>query len=602
MSYFFLCLIFVLTPVFAEEVVEELQAVQVTAKKNVSDFNFSQPESITTEDLEKEATGLLAPQLNQHPGVIASQNGGPGGQVSFFIRGTQAAQVAFTIDDLKMNDTSNPNRGFDAAFFSAPFLSKVEIYKGPQAVLFGSDAMGGLVEMTTRKGKNPGETRIDLNGGSFGTISSSIGTDWGNKNHKGTLTAYRFHSDGISRLNKKRFKATEKDSADITQLSSSSSHIWNDKLDTDLLFSFLRGENELDGNASDNSNDKSRNDQLIAQQRTNFRLNKTSALSLRNAINQHDRRLDTEFFGSNYKSLYLGNLIQNEALYKFDNQAFSLVGGLASEHEELKGSGVDRSFDLHSLFAQSAYKFSNIKIYGGARAERHVRYGSFYTGSGGVAYFLDNNKFFVQYSQGYKAPSLYQLYAPSFPGFVVGNPNLVPEANHSWEGGWALNNKTYETSVTLFQNRLSNMINYIDTLGYFNQDRFIAEGVEVAGKYKHRHFHLTSSLTHQEFKKAETTVLNRPKNSVLAGVAVFPTDSSEVSLKGRWFSSRMGFKNTTTNVKLNGYEAFDFGMRYMFTSVDIGLQVLNILNREYEDLYGFSTMPRSIFVHTGIRF
>jgi vitamin B12 transporter len=233
----------------------------------------------------------------------------------------------------------------------------------------------------------------------------------------------------------------------------------------------------------------------------------------------------------------------------------------------------------------------------GVRAEEHIRYGSFYTGSGGVAYHLGRHILALQYSQGFKAPSLYQLFIPTF-----GNSKLVPEVNHSWEGSWNLTKENFETGITLFQNRLSNLITFTMAQGYVNQSRFIAEGVEVSGKIKQPSFHLISSFTHQEFRKEESVILRRPYNSLLAGVAVFPTESSEASLKGRFYSSRKDFDEAGNTKKLSGYEVFDLGFRYMFPDIDLGLQILNIFNRPYEELYGYSVMPRSVFVHTGFNF
>lgn len=601
MSLFLILFFFCLDHVRSEEVYE-LDKIQVSAQKDVSDFNFSIPATISTSELENAPSGLIAPHLNQIPGVIASQNGGPGGRVSFFIRGTESRHVAFTLDGLKLNDASNVDRQFDSAFMSSPFLKSIEVHKGPQSVFFGSDSMGGLIEMTSRKGDHAPETRVNFNGGSFGTIDTSISNDWFSGRHQGTITGYRFHSDGISRLNKKRFNATEKDSTDTTQLVSSSRHQWNSRLDTDFLFSFLRGENELDGNSADNSNDESRNDQYLIQQKTNYRLNSFSAVSLRNGINRHHRIIDAEYLGTNYEYLYEGNLIQNEALYKYDNQALSFLGGLATEHEAVQVKDLDKTFDLHSLFIQSSYKFSQLKVFGGLRGENHVRYGNFLTGSAGLAYFMNSHSFFLQYSQGYKAPSLYQLYGPSYPGYIVGNSDLVPEFNRSWETGWSFKHKAFDASATLFQNRLSNLITFVETQGYFNQSRFITEGVELFGKFKQESYQLMGSFTHQAFRLQETEVIGRPLNTLAGGLAVFPSDRSEVSVKGRWFSSRKGQKDLNTVIKLNGYEAFDLGYRYIFPDIDLGVQLLNVLNREYEELYGYSVLPRSIFFHTGFRF
>lgn len=585
-----------------EAVVEDLESIQVTARKRVSDFNFSKAHTLDSTQLEGGPFNLLSPKLTEVPGVITTQTGGPGGTVSYFIRGTESRHVSFTIDGLKMNDPSGVGRQFDTAFFSSAFLGQVEIHKGPQAVLYGSDSIGGQVDLTTRKGEDAPETRLELNGGSFGTIDSSLSSDWKKNGSQGTLTAYRLHSDGISRLNKKRFNAKEEDSTDITQLVSSSKHKWASNLQTDLLISFLRGENELDGFNEDNSNDHSTNDQYLLQQRTNLNLNKTSAISLRNGLNRHVRNIEAKDFSNISREESLaGDLIQNEALFKFQQKSLSFLAGMSSEHEEINLSGVDRSFDLHSLFLQSALTFSRIKFHVGGRAENHIRYGSFTTGSSGASFTLGKHIFSAQYSQGFKSPSLYQLYAPPTFG-KLGNPDLVPEINHSWEGGWHLQDKFFDGGVSLFQNRLSNLVTYTMANGYVNQARFIAEGVELSGKYKQRGYQLISSYTHQEFRKEDTVVLRRPLNSFMGGIVLFPTDSSEVSFKGKWFSSRKDVDELGNTVKLNSYETFDLGVRQVFSTFDIGVQVLNLLNRDYEELYGYSIMPRSVFLHTGVRF
>lgn len=585
---------------FADDV-HQVEEIQVRAKKKISHFNFYKSETIDSLQLEGEPSGLIAPQLIQIPGVIANQNGGPGGRVSYFMRGTESRHVSFTLDGMKLNDPSNTDRQFDSAFFSVPFLREVEIHKGPQAVLYGSDALGGLIEMTSRKGENSPETRIGFNGGSFGTFDSFISNDWKTNTNesRGTLTAYRFHTDGISRLNKKRFKAKERDASDITQITSASNHKWTSQLDTDFLFSYLRGENELDGATDDNSHDVSKNDQYIAQQKTNLQFSKSTALSLRNGFNRHQRNLDTLTSG---KESYEGDLIQNEAIHAFQKDRLHLMSGLATEHEQFENNGVDRSFDLHSVFVQSALKFSHFKIQSGGRAEKHIRYGSFYTGSGGLSYAYAGHLLSLQYSQGYKAPSLYQLYAPPSYGYAIGNSNLVPEVNHSWEGTWNFKQPEFETGITLFQNRLSNLITFSTTQGYLNQSRFIAEGVELSTKIKRKTFHIFTNLTHQEFRKQETVVLRRPLNNLQTGFSVFPTEKSEASLKGRFYSSRKDYDENGNTIKLNGYEVFDLGFRYFFKNIDLGLQIINIMNRPYEELYGYSVMPRSVFFHSGFVF
>jgi len=130
----------------------------------------------------------------------------------------------------------------------------------------------------------------------------------------------------------------------------------------------------------------------------------------------------------------------------------------------------------------------------------------------------------------------------------------------------------------------------------------VTEGIEVSGKIKQDRFQLYSSLAVQEFKQNQSTVLRRPLNSLNAGFAYFPKDSLEIALKGRWFSSRKDLSPASKTVKLNGYEVIDLGFKYNLKQVDLGFELLNILDRSFEDLYGYSVMPRSLFFHLGFTF
>src|SRR5690606_4592785 len=98
-------------------------------------------------------------------------------------------------------------------------------------------------------------------------------------------------------------------------------------------------------------------------------------------------------------------------------------------------------------------------------------------------------------------------------------------------------------------------------------------------------------------KKEDTPVLRRPYNMAQAGVSYFPIETLELNMTGRWFSARKDFQG-----KLNGYEVLDAGIRKSWDKDDASVQVKNILNREYEELYGFSVLPRSVFANYTHRF
>jgi vitamin B12 transporter len=569
--------------------IEELELIEVKAEKDIERFTFSTYEKISQRKLEQGPTGIISPELNSVPGLVASQNGGPGGRVSFFMRGTEARHLSFTVDGFKINDISNTDRQFDAAFMTSTFIKELNIYKGPQAVLFGSDAMGGLIDMKTKKGENAPDTTIKMGGGSFGTLSSSLLNDWQKNNHRGTLTLTRFHTDGISRLNKKRFNAKEQDSTDITHVTSSSSHEWSSQIHTDFLTAFLNGKAEQDGFADDNNHDFSSNDQYLVQQKSSIVLSENQSFSLRNGFNRHNRFIET----SSNDEYYNGHLFQHEILHRLEAGPLGILSGLSNEHENAKTSGLDKSFDLNSVFTQSSFKKNHFKFHLGGRLDKHSRYGTFLTGSGGLGFY----DLHFQYSQGYKAPSLYQLYAPDSFGFPIGNSDLVPEVNHSLEASWKKITDSTESSVSVFQNRLSNLFYYSSTLGYLNQERFISEGVEVSGKLKTTRLDYFGSFTHQQFKKNHGPILRRPYNSAQLRVSYFPVETIELNLNGRWFSSRKDIE-----AKLNPYEVVDFSLIKTWSRDEVVVQFQNLLNRIYEDIYGFSVMSRSVFLSYSHRF
>lgn len=592
MSFVLLLLTILVVPVFAQEI---LPAIQVEAKKEISDFSFFSSKNISTIELETDASSMISTHLEHIPGVVSNQNGGPGSRVSYFFRGTESRHVGFTLDGLKINDTSNNDRQFDSAFFTSPFLKEMDVHLGPQPVLFGSDAMGGIVELKTRKGESAPETRLTFNAGSFGTVNSSLGQDWLQGGNQGSLTFTKFRTDGISRLNKKRFNATERDSADITQISSSSQHQWKSKFQTDLLVSFLRGKNELDGFTDDNSHDKSENDQYILQQKTNVELTAISAISYRTGLNRHQRRFNTLSEGT---QSYQGNLIQNEVIHRQDLGKLGLISGLSTDHEDTKIGRVNRNFDLHSLFIQSSLKLEAIKFQVGLRADHHTKYGEFYSSTAGALMHLGFNEFSVQYSQGYKAPSLYQLYGFPLSGSPVGNANLVPEKNRSGEASWKVKTEWIDGGVTLFQNRLSNLITYSNQ-GFLNQGAFITEGSEASILVKGSKVQIEPSFTNQFFRNAKTAVLRRPYNTSGLKVNFLPTEKFVLSTRLNWQDSRKDIDENGKVVKLNSYETVDLTVQYVNEKNDFGIQLTNVMNREYENLYGYNVMPRSIFFHMG---
>src|SRR3954465_11668546 len=125
---------------------------------------------ITAADIEREQRRTVPDALANVPGLNIVQTGGPGGQTSVFMRGTNANQVKVLIDGIDVSDPSNPNRSFDFGQLLTADIARIEVLRGPQSGLYGADAIGGVISIITKKGDGPPKATAVVEGGSFGTF------------------------------------------------------------------------------------------------------------------------------------------------------------------------------------------------------------------------------------------------------------------------------------------------------------------------------------------------------------------------------------------------------------------------------------------------
>jgi vitamin B12 transporter len=130
---------------------------------------------ITAADLQRDQRKTVPDALNAVPGVNVVQTGGAGGQTSIFMRGTNPNHVKVFIDGIDASDPSSPAGNFDFGHLLTGDIERIEVLRGPQSGLYGSDAIGGVISITTKKGEGPPKVNASLEGGSFGTFNQTAG-------------------------------------------------------------------------------------------------------------------------------------------------------------------------------------------------------------------------------------------------------------------------------------------------------------------------------------------------------------------------------------------------------------------------------------------
>ncbi|MCB1575733.1 MAG: TonB-dependent receptor, partial [Xanthomonadales bacterium] len=130
---------------------------------------------VTAEQIQQMQRRTAPEILQALPGLNVVQTGGTGGYTNVFMRGTNANHVKVLIDGIEVNDPASANGTFDFGQLLAGDIERVEVLRGPQSGLYGSDAIGGVISITTKKGEGPAKITAFAEGGSFGTLNTSIG-------------------------------------------------------------------------------------------------------------------------------------------------------------------------------------------------------------------------------------------------------------------------------------------------------------------------------------------------------------------------------------------------------------------------------------------
>ncbi len=157
---------------------------------------------ITEDEIEQSQALMVSDLLKQVPGVDVVRSGGAGSQTSIFMRGTNSNHTLVIIDGVEMNNPSTPTTSFDFGSLNVNNIQRIEILRGPQSVLYGSDAVGGVIQIFTKRGFGKLQTEISAEAGSYNTKTESIHLSGNQEIIDYSLFISRKDSDGFSAIRK----------------------------------------------------------------------------------------------------------------------------------------------------------------------------------------------------------------------------------------------------------------------------------------------------------------------------------------------------------------------------------------------------------------
>lgn len=579
------------------------EALVVSADRILSERDSTSNEVylISKDQLEKSRGDFLWKEIIKAPGVTLSNNGGNGQTTTINIRGADTRHTLVLIDNVELNDASTTGNLADLSQIGTSGIEEVEILPGSQSVLYGSDAIGGVVKLKTINLENVKRPHVEYSG-SYGS-NNSFTTGLTHYNRTGKTAYYidatQFTTEGINQTSIGNNDNSETDEYFRFAVTSKVEHELNHNHSFKFLGKFSSSTTDLDkgfGATRDDSNYTSdgRNILLQAELESNFLEGRLNTQFGFNWINNKRDDLDEIDNLSSTISTFKSRFTRKKSYFQGDyylTDSDILISGFefeseAGQTETLSSgslSGMDRSTD-ESIAAYALYKRTGTLFWSsGLRFQSHEENNkTTFKVAPGIS--INNTKIWTSFSTGFKNPSLFQRKSSSF-----GNENLNPEESKSFEIGVEREFlDVFSGSLTLFHLDIKNLI---DTEGTFPNIRYVnIDSAEVSGlnlviNSKYAGASMTIQSTEDQDGKE---LINRPKVTRRFFVKL-PYESFEFYLEN-FYKGERDSGSTFSRSRERSFHLFNAKLSYDYRkTMLIWLDLNNLLSRSYTDITNFNT-------------
>jgi len=556
---------------------------------------------IERDEILKSGSRDISQLLQSRSGIfINGANGAPSKDRGIYLRGASPQYTLIMIDGVPVYDPSGVNGVFDLRLLSLNNVERIEVLKGAQSTLYGTDAMAGVINIITRQGKKGIQPSASIAYGSYDQLNADA-TLTGKTGRVSYAAGYsHFSGGGIS-------EARDPEASDTFDKDAFSQHALNASIGADLttritLSSFIqysRMDGDYDAGAfTDAAGNRYEGENL--RYGLSLKSDAANAWQVQVARNRLDRAFSSDF--GDFSST--GTLLHMEGYYSYGlSETLRVVGGLMFQQQDITTEEIEDA-RIISPYATVIYNpLPGLNLEGGIRYNHHSEFGSEVTFSFNPSWQLSPAwKVFGNYSTGFKAPTLSQLYGQFGP-----NPDLLPERSRSIEAGLSWNRNGSDVRLAVFSRRIEDIIIYTDR--YVNSDLQDVCGFELEPSFRiGDNVQLTAGYT---FLDGETAVnasdstfsglLRQPKHAFRLAVTYQPITRLSTNVEAQYFGDRTDvfFSNETfTNqlAALDPYMLIDIRLSYQLTRSGIWLQgsVRNLFDVDYYEVFGYSVLGRNM--------
>ena len=580
-----------------------LETIQVKAVRSSANIyqTGSSIDVITSDEIFNKGYSFVSEALESLGGINVSQSGAFGGTSYVRIRGASSGQTLVLIDGVKVNDASSPDGAFDFSNLQTFNIERIEVLKGSQPTLWGSDAIGGLINIVTKDFQMGPKYNFFIETGSHETLKLGANIYFSNNENNFQISAFEHKSKGIS-------KAEENDGNFEKDGFGSRSFLFKGKLNLyDITYStnINYSESDIDFDSYGFITGVKDGDENAKSNHLNWTMSvKKSVLEgkldsiLTYARSSIDRKYSLNG-RQNFSAEGKRDFIRYTGNYSFSPTNF-LTFGLEKEETKV----LTDSISTKSLFL--LYELKPLKKLGislGLRSDKKNNDSKKNTMKITGFYDLGNDWFFrSNWGEGFKLPTIFQSTFFCC-GAVTANKSIKPESSEGYEVGFEYTSKDKGVTfgITYFNQDIINQIDFSFALGvYENIKRVSTEGFELnLGYNKSENFNISGSYSFLEAKDSLGVSLIRiPKSK--ASIDFSYTISSDSRF---FFQINYNGREKDTRVTLEEWIRADLTfIQNLKNDLVFFTKIKNIFNESYQDIYGYGTEGTSVYLGVNVNY
>jgi len=539
---------------------------------------------ITKDDIENSNEIFLIDYLNNIAGISVDQNGPPGMLSRITIRGSSAQYAKVLFDGIDITNTSAPQATPYLAKFLLNNIERIEVLKGNQSSLYGSQAVGGVINLTSKKPNKDGlSNSFSAEYGSYSTSNLNYTINNRTENNDLSINFERFETDGFSATD----KTSEDDGYQNSNINFYTTQYINENFSIDFGGFNLVEKGEFDAFGPSDSSEY-----LFKEKANGIKLGGNLISNFNHSLDYSYYNSDRDNYGPNSWDNYKGKGKRKSYLYKASRKItdnYNFVGGIDLTKDEAVISSSNKSSDLTGLFVENIFDVNNnLTVTLGARQDSHSKFGDHTVYRSTFAFRNNGTTYRGSYGTGYRAPSLYELFAA-----IYGNENLKPETSQNIDIGFSTNIMATKMrlSGSIFNNTIKDRIAFSG--GGYNQvtTKEERQGLEIDID------HEISDRYNSKFSFANITdsdgdhVRKIPKNKLTY------TLNSKITDKLKNTSTLTYVTELKDTVMLPDYSLINTKFIYKLNNdYSMNFRIDNLLDEQYQLVNKYATPDRSFYL------